>query len=88
MLRIVKFAAAVGFIVAAAGAAQAMPAAVPMTKGSMVVNEIAFGCGPGQTRNRFGRCEYRRPAPVFRRPVCPRGMHLGPNGRRCVPNRL
>ncbi len=94
MLRIVKFAGALGFIVAMAGAAEAMPATAPMTKGTMVASQIAFGCGPGLERNRFGRCEirradrWRRPALSYRRLACPRGTHPAPSGRRCVPNRF
>lgn len=94
MLRIAKIAAAFGFIAVASGAAQAMPASTPMTKGSLVVDEIAFRCGPGMERNRFGRCEFRRadrfqrPGPAYRRPTCPRGTHPASSGRRCVPNRF
>ncbi len=96
MSKIAKFAAAFGFVIATAGIAQAMPASVPAHQGLSMATEAAFGCGRGMHPNNFGRCVPNgpavivRPAPVFRpaivvrRPVCPRGMRLAPNGRRCI----
>jgi len=46
----------------------------------------AMGCGPGWVRGRFGHCHPMGMGhPVFR--GCPPGMHLGPYGHRCIPNR-
>ena len=46
----------------------------------------AMGCGPGWIRGRFGHCHpMGMGRPVFR--PCPPGMHLGPHGHRCFPNR-
>jgi hypothetical protein len=46
-----------------------------------VVIKVAEGCGPGWWRGPQGRCH-----PMARGRVCPRGFHLGPEGRRCWPN--
>ena len=67
------------FVLALAGAAQAMPVA-PLP-GEDLATQVAQGCGPGFARNAQGRC---RPAYMTRR--CPPGMHRGLLGR-CRPNR-
>ena len=43
---------------------------------------VAEGCGPGFHRGPGGRC-FPNEEP---RRVCPRGTHLGPEGRECRPN--
>ena len=64
---------------------------VPGT-GHSLAEQVRDGCGPGFFRNDFGRCRPER----FEREgwregerrflECPRGFHLGPEGRRCWPN--
>lgn len=46
-----------------------------------VITKVAEGCGEGFWRGPHGRCH---PMAVNR--ACPRGYHLGPEGRRCWPN--
>ena len=67
------------FIVALAGAAQAMPVA-PVTADGLTTL-VAQGCGPGMARNDRGKCR-----PKFMARGCGPGMHRGPLGR-CRPNR-
>ena len=55
------------FVIALAGAAQAMPVAPIAADG--LTTQVAQGCGPGMARNAMGRC---RPAFVTR--PCPPGM--------------
>ena len=70
---------AAAFVVALAGAAQAMPVAPIAADG--LITQVAQGCGPGMARNANGRC---RPAYMAR--PCPPGMHRGVMGK-CRPNR-
>jgi hypothetical protein len=100
MSKIAKFAATLGFVVATAGIAQAMPASVPSNHAASLVTEASFGCGRNMHPNKFGRCVPNgpviidrhaplvrpmiRPVPLVARPVCPRGTRLSPNGRRCI----
>lgn len=67
------------FIVALAGAAQAMPVAPAPADGLTTL--VAQGCGPGMARNAAGKCR-----PKFMAKSCPPHMHRGPLGR-CRPNR-
>jgi CDP-diacylglycerol pyrophosphatase len=67
------------FVIALAGAAQAMPVAPVATDGLTTL--VAQGCGPGMARNPMGKC---RPAYMAR--SCPPGMHRGVMGK-CRPNR-
>ena len=67
------------FVLALAGAAQALPVA-PLP-GDGLTTHVAQGCGPGFARNAAGRC---RPAYMAR--PCPRGMHRSVMGN-CRPNR-
>ena len=67
------------FVVALAGAAQALPVAPLPADG--LTTQVAQGCGPGMARNPAGRC---RPAFIAR--GCGPGMHRGYLGR-CRPNR-
>lgn len=67
------------FVIALAGAAQAMPVAPLAADGLTTL--VAQGCGPGMRRNERGRC---RPA-YMARPCAP-GMRRNVVGR-CVPRR-
>ena len=64
------------FVIALAGAAQAMPVAPAPADGLTTL--VAQGCGPGMARNPMGRC---RPAYMAR--PCPPGMRRNVVGR-CV----
>ena len=64
------------FVIALAGAAQAMPVAPAPADGLTTL--VAQGCGPGMARNAMGRC---RPAYMAR--PCPPGMRRNVVGR-CV----
>ncbi|MDQ0392675.1 hypothetical protein [Labrys monachus] len=86
MSKITMLVAVLGFV-AAAGAAQAMTAA-PIGPNPSIASDVRMGCGPGMQPNAFNRCVPNRRAPVMRRLVCPRGTHLAPSGRRCLPNRF
>lgn len=67
--------------------------AFPVAQGQATQNGLspnielaAMGCGPGWTRGPMGHCHpMRMGRPVWR--GCPRGMHLGPYGHRCLPDR-
>ena len=65
------------FVIALAGAAQAMPVAPAPADGLTTL--VAQGCGPGMARNAMGSC---RPAYMAR--PCPPGMRRNVIGR-CVP---
>jgi hypothetical protein len=67
---------AAAFVIAFAGAAQAMPVAPLSADG--LTTQVAQGCGPGMRRNAEGRC---RPAYMAR--PCPPGMRRNVIGR-CV----
>jgi hypothetical protein len=70
--------------VLAAGLATSAHAAVmlaPMGDQGVAITRVAEGCGPGFWRGPGGHCH-----PFARERVCPRGYHLGPEGRRCWPN--
>lgn len=81
MLRtmLLSSALAVG-LVTAASAAVTTPA--PMGDNGSLVIKTAEGCGPGYWRGPGGRCH-----PFAQGRACPAGYHLGPEGRRCWPNR-
>ncbi len=77
--------------------------AAPSADGAAGVTLVAGGCGYGYHRGPYGHCRPNvgpgpvvvvpppvvvAPRPVVVLPrVCPRGFHLGPEGRRCWPNR-
>ncbi len=67
----------------ALGLAGAAIAAMPMqqSSGSSLIINVAEHCGPGWWRGPGGKCH---PFPHGR--ACPRGYHLGPEGKRCWPN--
>jgi len=54
---------------------------VPSVDKGPAVTLVAEGCGPGFWRGPAGRCH-----PFATNRMCPRGYHLGPEGRRCWPN--
>jgi hypothetical protein len=68
------------FAVGLAASAQAAIIAPPLGK-ALAVTLVAEGCGPGFWRGPGGMC---RPFAAHR--ACPRGYHLGSEGRRCWPN--
>ncbi len=63
-----------------AASAQAAMVAPPVERGP-AVTLVAEGCGAGWWRGPGGRCH-----PMAMHRACPRGYHLGPEGRRCWPN--
>jgi hypothetical protein len=67
------------FVIALAGAAQAMPVVPAPADGLTTL--AAQGCGPGMARNAMGRC---RPGYMAR--PCPPGFHRNAVGI-CRPNR-
>ena len=75
----VFFGVALAFGVSTAVSAAMIPAPLGTTDSAVV--KVAEGCGPGFWRGPGGRCH---PFAVSR--ACPRGYHLGPEGRRCWPN--
>jgi len=75
-----------GLVMAAALATstQAMQTVAPRTSGTSPMILVEGGCGPDYHRDDRGYCR-----PNWREHdhgVCPRGYHLGPEGRRCWPN--
>jgi hypothetical protein len=56
------------------------PNAIGNTGGTVI--RVAEGCGPGMWRGPGGRCH-----PMAMNRACPVGYHLGPEGKRCWPNR-
>ena len=70
---------AVGLGLAEITAAQAMPLAPVLDRGtSAEVILVAGGCGPGWHRGPYGGCR-----PMYN---CPPGWHSGPFGRHCFRN--
>ncbi len=80
MMSRVVLGAALAFGLATAAGAAFMPPALTGNAASAVV-KVAEGCGAGFWRGPEGRCH---PFAVGR--ACPRGYHLGPQGKRCHPN--
>jgi hypothetical protein len=72
------FSAALVFALATAASAMVKPASLGNHN---AIVKVAEGCGPGWWRGPRGRCH-----PMARGRACPRGFHLGPEGRRCWPN--
>lgn len=75
-----KFVLGALFVVGLAASAQAAMVAPSLEKGP-AVTLVAEGCGPGFWRGPNGNCH-----PYARGHFCPRGYHLGAEGRRCWPN--
>jgi hypothetical protein len=79
MLRSIILSATLAFGLATA--ANAGVIATPLGQTGSLVVKVAEGCGPGMWRGPGGRCH-----PMAMGRACPRGYHLGPEGRRCWPN--
>ena len=80
------FALALG--VALATPVQAAVPVAPLDQQNAPIVQVFGGCGPYGHRGPYGGCRaggqwggYRMARP------CPPGFHLGPQGRRCWPNR-
>jgi len=54
---------------------------VQRSNSDSLVITVAEGCGPGFWRGPHGYCH-----PFANGRACPRGYHLGAEGRRCWPN--
>ncbi|WP_371418462.1 GCG_CRPN prefix-to-repeats domain-containing protein [Methylocapsa sp. S129] len=78
-MRTIVLGAALAFGLATAAGAAITPA--PIGNAGSAVVKIAEGCGPGFWRGPGGRCH-----PMAMGRACPRGYHLGPEGRRCWPD--
>jgi hypothetical protein len=63
-----------------AASAQAAMIAPPVAN-TPAITFVAEGCGPGWWRGPHGHCH-----PMAAAGVCPRGYHLGPEGKQCWPN--
>ena len=70
--------AALSFALATAAFAMSTPTPVA-TAGNVI--KVAEGCGPGFWRGPGGHCH-----PFAHGRACPAGYHLGPEGKRCLPN--
>lgn len=79
MFRSIVLSAVLAFGLATAASAGIAPAPVEPVGNSVI--KVAEGCGPGFWRGPEGHCH---PMAVNR--ACPRGYHLGPEGKRCWPN--
>jgi len=79
MVRSIVLSAALAFGLATA--ASAGITITPVGNADSLIVKVAEGCGPGFWRGPGGRCH---PYAVGR--ACPRGYHLGPEGKRCWPN--
>jgi hypothetical protein len=79
MVRSIVLSAALAFGLTTAAYAGMAGSAVGNT--SSLVIKVAEGCGPGFWRGPEGRCH-----PMAVRRACPRGYHLGPEGKKCWPN--
>ncbi|MGO9133737.1 MAG: GCG_CRPN prefix-to-repeats domain-containing protein [Methylovirgula sp.] len=53
----------------------------PLGDTGTTITRVAEGCGPGMWRGPHGGCH-----PYAHDRACPRGYHLGREGRRCWPN--
>jgi hypothetical protein len=74
---IVSASLAFGFV----GVANAGMMPAPVGAAGSAIVKVAEGCGPGFWRGPGGHCH-----PMFDGRACPRGYHLGPEGKRCWPN--
>ena len=78
-MKTIVIGAALALALATAAGAAVTP--VQIGNASSAVIKVAEGCGPGFWRGPSGQCH---PFAVGR--ACPRGFHLGPEGRRCWPD--
>ena len=69
------------FAFAASSIANAAIPPAPINSGESAIVRVAEGCGPGNWRGPNGHCHL-----LAMRHMCPRGYHLGRDGRRCWPN--
>ena len=79
MLRTMLLGAALAVGMSGFANAEILPA--PVGNGGVGIVKVAEGCGPGFWRGPGGACH-----PMAMHRACPRGFHLGPEGRRCWPN--
>jgi hypothetical protein len=79
MIRTFVIGIALANSVTAAASAAVTPAPLGVPNSSVI--KVAEGCGRGEWRGPHGACH---PMAVNR--ACPRGYHLGPEGKRCWPN--
>jgi len=79
MMKTIYLGAALAFGLATAAGAAVTPVQISNTNSAIV--KVAEGCGPGFWRGPGGRCH-----PFAEGRLCPRGYHIGPEGRRCWPN--
>jgi hypothetical protein len=77
--RIICLSVALVFGLVTTASAMVKPGPIANAGGSIV--KVAEGCGPGFWRGPGGRCH-----PFATGRLCPRGYHIGPEGRRCWPN--
>jgi hypothetical protein len=80
MMKTIILSGALAFGLATAAGATVMPAPVGNADGFII--KAAEGCGPGFWRGPRGHCH-----PMFDGRACPPGYHLGPERKRCWPNR-
>jgi hypothetical protein len=78
MLRSIILSAALAFGLSTVASAGISPG--PVGNFSPVV-KIAEDCGAGMTRGPDGHCH-----PMGMSKACPPGQHLGPDGKKCLPN--
>ena len=79
MIKTIIVSASLAFGFASAASAGMMPA--PVGGAGSAIVKVAEGCGPGFWRGPAGHCH-----PMAMNRACPRGYHLGPEGRRCWPD--
>ncbi len=79
MIRTIALGAVLALGFATASNAAILP--LPVVHDSGLTIRVAEGCGPGFWRGPGGACH-----PFARGRFCPRGFHLGPQGKRCWPN--
>jgi hypothetical protein len=79
IIRTLLLSAALAFGAATVAGAAVTPA--PLGHADSLITKVAEGCGPGWWRGPGGRCH-----PFATGRACPRGYHLGPEGKRCWPN--
>jgi hypothetical protein len=80
MMKTIVLGAALVFGLATATSATVVPA--PIGKADSLIAKVAERCGPGMWRGPGGRCH-----PMFDGRACPPGYHLGPDRKRCWPDR-
>ena len=79
MVRIIVLSAALAFGLGTAASAGITP--TPVGPADIPVVKVAEDCGAGSWRGPDGHCH-----PMATKGSCPAGYHLGPDGKRCLPN--